>query len=93
MVKIKQTMEPGIKYKGYGYLNEFGEFEFMPEQTGSRAGQTKLVKAGDDYTVSTTKKSVIIHMRMDKDGGLLVRLKRYSNLTTEILAIIREYEF
>lgn len=92
-MKVKQEMKPGVKYKGYGLLNEFGEFEFLPEQTGSRSGQTKLVRQGDDYTVSTTSKSIIVHMRMDKEGTMLDRLKRYSDLTTIILSIIRDYDF
>ena len=92
-MKEKMEMVPGVKVKGYGLLNEYGEFDFIPEQTGSRSGQTKLVKAGQDFTVSTTNKSLIVHMRMDKAGTMLDRLKRYSNLTTEILSIIRDYDF
>ena len=92
-MKIRQEMKPGVKYKGYGLLNEYGEFEFLPEQTGSRQGQVSLVKQGDDYTVSTTNKSLIIHMRFDKSGTMIDRLKRYSNITTEVLSIIRNYDF
>lgn len=92
-MKTKQEFKPGVKYKGYGLINEFGEFDFIPEQTGSRQGQQKIVRQGDDYTVSTTNKSVIIHMRMDKEGTMLDRLKRYSDLTTQILSIVRDYDF
>lgn len=92
-MKTKLELQVGMKYKGYGLLNEFGEFEFIPEQTGSQKGRQKLLKQGDDYTVSTTNKSIVVHMRMDKDGTMLDRLKRFSNLTTEILSIIRDYDF
>lgn len=62
----KREMRPGQKYRGYGILNEYGEFEFIPEDTGSRKEAVKLLKQGDGYTVSYSKRSVIIHIKLSR---------------------------
>lgn len=88
----KMEMPVGQKVRGYGLLNEYGEFEFIPEQTGLRMGQTKLLKQGDNYTLSTTKKFVIVHVRLDKANGMkiIVNLMQAIN---NVVQTLRNYEF
>lgn len=88
----KIEMPVGQKVRGYGLLNEYGEFEFIPEQTGTRIGQVKLLKQGDNYTLSTTKKFVIVHLRLEKVNGLglIVSLMKTVN---EIVSNLKNYEF
>lgn len=86
------TIPVGQKVKGYGLLNEFGEFDFIPEQTGIRQGQTKLVKQGDNYTVSETKKAVIVHVRLDKKESLGM-ISDFCKVVNVLLQTFRDYEF
>ena len=88
----KVDMPVGQKVRGYGLLNEYGEFEFIPEQTGVRQGQTMLLKQGDNYTLSTTKKFVIVHLRLEKMSGmkLIVSMMKTVN---EIVQNLKNYEF
>lgn len=88
----KMELPVGKKVRGYGLLNEYGEFDFIPEQTGVREGQVKLLFQGDDYTVSTTKKLVVIHLRLEKVNGLDL-VKNYFKLMNTIFDKIRNYEF
>lgn len=85
-------MPVGQKVRGYGLLNEYGEFEFIPEQTGVRQGQVKLLKEGANYTVSTTKNFIIVHMRLEKLSGmnLIVSLMKTVN---ELVLNLKNYEF
>lgn len=89
----KMEMPVGQKVKGYGLLNEYGEFEFIPEQTGIRQGQTKLVKQGDNYTVSSTKNSVIIHVRLLKQQSSMELLSSFCKVVNVLLQTLRDYEF
>lgn len=88
------SLPVGQKIRGYGLLNEFGEFDFIPEQTGIRQGETKLIKQTDQYTISETKLKLLVHFRLEKKcqdrWGLL---KSYIKLMNEVLFILKEYEF
>lgn len=86
-------MPIGQKVRGYGLLNEYGEFDFIPEQTGIRQGQTKLIKGNDEYTLSETKKMVIVHIRLSKGDSKLDLLKEYLRIFNIVLEDLREYEF
>lgn len=86
-------MQVGQKYRGYGLLNEFGEFEFTPEQTGSRQGVVKMVKSGENYTLSTTKKCVVIHINLDRSDKPLVLIRGLMQVVNELLIDFRTYEF
>ena len=86
-------MPIGQKVRGYGLLNEYGEFDFIPEQTGIRQGQTKLIKGNDEYTLSETKKMVIVHIRLSKGDSKLDLLKEYLRIFNIVLSDLREYEF
>lgn len=88
----KQELPVGQKVKGYGLLNEYGEFDFIPENTGSRAGRTKLVKQGENYTISTTNKVIMVHLRLEKKKGIEL-LQGLMAMWNEIFNVIRNYEF
>lgn len=88
----KQELPVGQKVKGYGLLNEYGEFDFIPENTGSRAGRTKLVKQGENYTISTTNKVIVVHLRLEKKSGIEL-LQSLMTMWNEIFNVFRTYEF
>lgn len=92
-MKKLQNLKQGVKYKGYGIINEYGEFEFIPEQKGSRNGWQKLVKQGDGWTFSSTKNSLVIHINLKREGDSLTRTAEFLKKTSPILNILRDYEF
>ena len=47
----KMSLKPGVKYRGTGWVNEYGEFQFTPEQKGSRPSNLKIVHQGDDFAI------------------------------------------
>ena len=91
-LKPKLQLQPGEKVKGYGLLNEYGEFEFIPEKTGSRAGAVKLIKEGENFTISTTKNKIIVYFRFDKLKGLEL-IKKFLQESTNVLNILKDYDF
>lgn len=90
-MKQKLEMPIGVKVPGYGILNEYGEFEFLPSQVGSRKGQTKLIKEDVDYTLSSTKNYLIVHMRIAR-GNVMTIMKSYLRIVDKVLSVMREYE-
>lgn len=90
--KQKLEMEAGVRYRGYGFINEFGEFEFTPEATGSRQGSVKVLKQGENFTISYTSKSVIIHGRLERSLDTLTRIKKLSAMFNLIFEVVRDYD-
>lgn len=92
MAKTKETMVPGKRYRGYGYVNEYKEFCFEPENTGSREGIIKAICARDGIGISETSKHLLIRVKMAKCNNLLDRLKELARVYNQIVKILREYE-
>lgn len=90
-MKKKLDLEPGKKYRGYALLNEYGEFEFSPENTGSRSGSIKTIKETETYILSTSKKKVMIHIRLERVGGLKLVQKLLATVN-EVITELRNYE-
>lgn len=89
----KKDFVVGQKVRGYGLLNEYGEFEFIPEQTGIRKGQQKLITQGDGYTLSETRDKVIVHISFPKGPGRLKTIVNFSTIIQRILYFLQKYEF
>lgn len=88
----KQDMQVGKEYKGYAWRNEYGEFFFRPAAEGSRAGRVKKVCEGPNYVVSTTRESVIIHMKLKKVQGRMLYVHALGNMLNELINVFLKYE-
>lgn len=93
MTKKIKNLVPGRKYRGYGLLNDFGEFEFVPEETGSREGRVKAVTQGKGFSVSMTSKSILVHINIERKGTQLTRIKELMSKVSEVINKFREYDF
>lgn len=65
---VQGEMKPGVKYKGYAFINRFKEFCFTPEATGSQAGREKLLKQWPERgtTIKETKNYIIVTIKESK---------------------------
>ena len=90
---LTESMEPGKKYKGYGFINEAHEFCFTPEDTGSRDGQIKHLAQSDGASVSYSNKFIFAKLKLkrtSKKSDLLMELARKYNALHKILL---DYDF
>ena len=85
-------MEPGVKYPGYGFLNEYNEFQFVPSEVGSRKEQKKLVKETDNTSVYKTAKYIIFHCKVKRELALIDRIKKVVEIMNEFIIVLRNYE-
>ena len=92
MKKQRLDLQVGVKYRGYGYINTFGEFEFTPEQTGSRQGRRRVVKEGDCYTISETAATRIFHITLPRELKGFELIKAFMNVMNSIVNTLRDYE-
>ena len=92
-MKKPKNMVVGQKYRGYGLLNEFGEFEFVPEMTGSHTGRVNEFKRGDGYTVKTSRDFIFFYLKIKRKGTTLQRISDLMNHIDLIINILRDYEF
>ncbi len=90
----KEEMKPGVKYKGYGFINEFKEFCFQPEATGSQAGREKMIKTWPDDMISLkeTKNYLIITMKEAKSVDESERVRELMRKFNLIFNFLRDYE-
>lgn len=92
MPKTKEQMIPGKRYRGYGFINEYKEFCFEPEQTGAHEGREKSVCVRDGVRVSATKNLVIVKFNLEKQDDKSAYIKRLVQIYNTISKIIRDYE-
>ena len=90
----KEEMKPGVRYKGYGFINEFKEFCFQPEATGSQAGREKMLKSWPDdmITLKETKNYLIITMKESKSAEETQRVKDLMHKFNLIFNFLKDYE-
>lgn len=89
-MKEKKELPVGQKVRGYGLLNEYGEFEFYPEQTGARKGRIKVIKQTADYTLSTSSGHVIVHCKVQKTSTLAI-VKDLMSIMSNIINDLKTY--
>lgn len=85
-------MEVGKRYRGYGVLNEYGEFNFEPENTGARAGIIKQIVVRDGVNLSHTKDNIIVHMKIRKSSNQRDYLRDIMQKVDVLLGLLREYD-
>lgn len=86
-------MEPGKRYRGYGWLNEYKEFCFEPEETGSRAGVIKPISSKDGVSLSATKKLLLVKVNLNISKDKTAILKELMMKMNVLFKMIREYDF
>lgn len=85
-------MTPGKRYKGYGSINEFGEFDFTPSQVGSKPDQKKIIKEEDEYTLYETKNYVLTSIRVPKTLNVIKRIMFLLSVVDSIITDFKKYE-
>ena len=85
-------MIPGKRYRGYGFINEYKEFMFEPEETGAHAGREKSVCVRDGVRVSQTKNLVIVKFNVEREEKKLDYIKKLAKIYNIITQIFKDYD-
>lgn len=90
--EFADTMQPGIKYSGYGMLNAFREFMFIPSQKGANAGRMQIVRQGDGWSVHSTRDNIVIHFKLPRKSKPLERIADFLRLQQQVVSVLKEYD-
>lgn len=91
-MKRKVNIAAGQKVKGWGVMNQYGEFEFIPEETGKYAGRTSVIFQTDGMSVKETTRHFLISLKVEKRNTWTQTItKIYEKLTTAVQRL-RDYE-
>lgn len=93
MAKQREEMIVGKKYPGYGWINDFKEFFFEPEQTGSRAGSIKAICTIDGVHVSETKNLIMVKFNIPKQSSKSAYYQQLARVTNIFTKILKDYDF
>lgn len=90
--KKQLNLEPGKKYRGSFWVNEFGEFQCHPEQKGTNPQGLKLQKEGEQFKLFTSKNTIRVVITLDK-ADTDENVNNFTNACTEAAIILATYEF
>lgn len=91
-MKKKIDLQPGQKVKGYGLLNQYGEFEFIPEETGLHKDRMKVLFQQGGVTVKETRDNLLVSLKVKKSNNFVdVTRHLYGNME-EAIQRLRKYE-
>lgn len=88
----KGAMIPGQRYRGYGFINEFQEFCFEPENKGAHAGRVKAIFTREGISVSETKNLIMIKFNLEKKGSKLEYLQELTRVYNYIFKFLQDYD-
>lgn len=64
----KLKLEPGRKYRGTAWVNEYGEIQFRPEQKGSKPSNMHIVVEHESFTIYESKEIFKVSVKFAKKG-------------------------
>lgn len=92
ITKQKFDWEPGVKVRGSALRNEYGEFFFFPEQTGSRGKQEKQIFEDGDIALFESKKGWYkVTIKFTKHAELIDTIKELFAKVSASALLIRGY--
>lgn len=92
MKRQKLELEAGRRYRGYGFINEYGEFQFEPENTGARKGVIKAIASTEGVSLSHTRDYLLVHIKIAKMGSICNYFSEITKKVDVLIRLIREYE-
>lgn len=89
----KIQLEPGVRYTGSFWINEYGEFCCKPAQKGSRpyGGAYNLVYEGEQFTICESKNTYKLMLKWDKKG--LCASKIMAAVQAAVLELTKHLQF
>lgn len=91
-LRRKIEMVPGVRYKGTGCLTEFGEFDFTPENKGSRPNNMKLITETDEFSLYESKDFLKVSIKIAKTANKNERLQLFMKAYTNAILKLKKYD-
>lgn len=89
----KIELIPGKKYRGTGCLNEYGEFDFTPENKGSKPNNMKLIKETEDFSLYESKDMIKVSVKIPKLSKKSELISQFMKSFTNAVVELKNYDF
>lgn len=93
MGRKKMALEPGKKYKGVGWVNEYGQHFFEAYQSGENQNYMKLIKETKDFSLYESNKLLKIAVKIEKDRDKFEMVRRFMKAFSDASIEIKNYNF
>ena len=90
--EFQESMKVGVKYAGYGVLNAFREFIFVPSQKGANEGRMQIVRQGEGWSIHSTREHIVVHIKLPRKDKALERITEFLKLSQAVVAVLKEYD-
>lgn len=91
LMKKKIKMEVGKRYKGYGVLNEYGEYTFEPCQVVENPKNMRIVHAQGNSTIYESERYYKIAVKVQKCMNIPSVIRTFTIDMTRALYNLRKY--
>lgn len=84
----KITLEPGRRYKGTFWVNEYGEFQCRPEQKGTKPGNFKIVADQNDTIIYESTNYFKLVVKVPKNLDTKTVIDRTTKATLNLISYL-----
>lgn len=88
----KVTMVPGQKYKGKGWINEYGQTFFECAQQETKEGNMKLVTEKEYFSLYESKNFLKVSVKIKKGTDKIELIKNFMSAFQGAVVELRNYE-
>lgn len=92
MGRKKMKLEPGVKYKGVGWVNEYGQITFEAYQKGRSPNNMKLIKETETYSLYESGNLLKISVKIEKTMDKFERVKTFMRAFQGACVELKNYE-
>lgn len=92
MARKKMTLEPGVKYKGVGWVNEYGQTTFEAYQKGQKPNNMKLVKENESFSLYESGNYLKISVKIEKKTDKFEMIKTFMKAFQGACVELKNYE-
>lgn len=92
MARKKMTLVVGKKYKGYGWVNEYGQTFFEASQPGVNPNNMKLIKETKEFSLYESANFLKIAVKIEKDSDKFEMIRRFMAAFTKASVEIKNYK-
>lgn len=91
MARSKMKMEVGKRYKGCGWINEYGQTFFEAYQSNQRDNAMKLVKENESYSLYESGNFLKIAVKIEKETDKFEMIKKFMAAFQDACFEIKNY--
>ena len=92
MGRKKLKMEPGVKYDGKGWINEYGQTFFEAKQPGTKPNNMRLVKETDTFSLYESGNFLKISVKIEKKTDKFEMIKQFMSAFQNACVEIKNYD-